>query len=89
MGVLPYVDPNYFHNNDNQSKIYKLNKKSDVYSIGVLMWQISSGHQPFRQYYRADELSIAIKMGEREKVVDGTPNKYSDLYKVSGILISS
>jgi serine/threonine protein kinase len=26
---------------------YSLNKKSDVYSVGVLLWEISSGHPPF------------------------------------------
>ena len=44
-GVVPYVDPKSFNNqfNGDKSEYYKLNKKSDVYSIGVLMWQISSG----------------------------------------------
>ena len=40
-GVIPYVDPKCFNNGNNQSKNHKLNKKSDIYSIGVLMWQIS------------------------------------------------
>jgi len=34
-GVIPYIDPKSFNN-----KKYKLDKKSDVYSIGILMWQI-------------------------------------------------
>ncbi|CAI2195649.1 13916_t:CDS:2, partial [Funneliformis geosporum] len=49
-GVIPYTDPkafNHQHTINNPRKNYKLNKKSDVYSIGVLMWQISSGCQPF------------------------------------------
>ena len=46
-GIIPYVDPKCLDNGKNQSKNYKLNKKSDVYSIGVLMWQISSGRKPF------------------------------------------
>ncbi|CAB4444284.1 unnamed protein product [Rhizophagus irregularis] len=77
MGVLPYMDPNCFGD-----KSYKLNKKSDVYSIGVLMWQISSGCQPFRQLSPDSKaaLIIKIKEGKREKIVDGTPNGYSDLY---------
>ena len=33
-GILPYIDPKSF---DNQQ--YRLNEKSDMYSIGVLMWQ--------------------------------------------------
>ena len=45
-GVIPYMDPKSFNNNEN----YKLNKKSDVYSVGVLMWQISSGCEPFKGF---------------------------------------
>ncbi len=41
-GMIPYMDPKSF-----MDKHYKLNKKSDIYSIGILMWQISSGQQPF------------------------------------------
>ena len=61
---------------------YRLDEKSDVYSVGVLMWQISSGHRPF---YADDVkydigLALDIQGGEREKIIDGTPIKYSDLY---------
>src|SRR5688572_10769523 len=43
IGIVPYVDPKGL----SESRSYRLNKKSDIYSIGVLMWQISSGKQPF------------------------------------------
>jgi serine/threonine protein kinase len=42
-GVIPYIDPKIL--NDRQ---YKSNEKSDIYSIGILMWQISSGCKPFK-----------------------------------------
>ncbi|PKC66373.1 kinase-like protein [Rhizophagus irregularis] len=84
-GVIPYVDPKSFnnqYNNYNKSKNYKLNKKSDVYSVGVLMWQISSGRRPF---YADDEkydigLALAIQKGERENIIDGTPVEYGRIY---------
>ncbi|GES98825.1 kinase-like domain-containing protein [Rhizophagus clarus] len=83
-GVIPYVDPKSFnnqYNNCNKSKNYRLNK-SDVYSVGVLMWQISSGRRPF--YADGVEydigLALAIQGGEREKIIDGTPIGYSGLY---------
>ncbi|RIA93656.1 kinase-like domain-containing protein, partial [Glomus cerebriforme] len=41
-GVIPYIDPKRFND-----KTYRLNKKSDVYSVGILMWEISSGRRPF------------------------------------------
>ena len=78
-GVIPYIDPKCFDNNDNKSQNYKLNKKSDVYSVGVLMWQISSGRKPFCA--EGDVRStLAILKGKREKVIDGTPAEYSKLY---------
>jgi serine/threonine protein kinase len=82
-GVIPYVDPISFNNqNNNQCKKYKLNKKSDVYSVGVIMWQISSGYRPF--YPESEKydigLALAIQGGKREKVIDGTPIEYSKLY---------
>ncbi len=75
-GVLPYIDPKVLHNRNEN----KLNKKSDVYSIGVLMWQISSGNQPFADCDSA-LLTFAIKDGKREEIINGTPTKYSNLYQ--------
>ena len=83
LGILPYVDPkcfNYICNN----QPYEINAKSDIYSIGVLFWQLSSGHRPFCAenddiQYDAS-LAIAIENGKREDVIQGTPVEYSNLY---------
>src|ERR1044071_8747721 len=81
-GIIPYIDPKSLYNNENRNQNYKLNKKSDVYSIGVLMWQISSGYEPFKNkgYDYDIRLVIAIHDGLREEVINGTPVKYSNLY---------
>ena len=76
LGIIPYVDPKRL---SNQQK-YKLNKKSDVYSVGVLMWQISSGHQPYYGYDYDVSLALSIVSGKREEIIDGTPLEYSKLY---------
>ena len=80
-GLTPYLDPKSLSNNENQCQNYKLNKKSDVYSIGVLMWQISSGYEPFKGKgdYNVG-LIMAIHNGLREETVKGTPDEYSNLY---------
>ncbi|UZO14889.1 uncharacterized protein OCT59_006332 [Rhizophagus irregularis] len=77
-GVVPYIDPKSL---DDQK--YKLNEKSDIYGIGVLMWQISSGRQPFKDkgFDYDVQLSIAIINGLREEIIDKTPVEYSNLYK--------
>ncbi|GBB88365.1 hypothetical protein RclHR1_14930004 [Rhizophagus clarus] len=74
-GVIPFVDPKKLNDQG-----YKLNKKSDVYSIGVLMWQISIGRQPFSNDNYDVSLSLSIVNGKREEIIDETPTIYSDLY---------
>ncbi|RIA91909.1 kinase-like domain-containing protein, partial [Glomus cerebriforme] len=77
LGVIPYVDPKIFNNPS-----YKLNKKSDVYSVGVLIWQISSGYQPFfTESANYACLMLSILNGKREQIIDETPIGYSKLYK--------
>ncbi|EXX66379.1 uncharacterized protein OCT59_024435 [Rhizophagus irregularis] len=76
-GVVPYIDPKKFSN-----KSYSLNKKSDVYSIGVLLWEISSGKPPFylEEESYDDCLSVQIMQGHRETTVPDTPIEYVKLY---------
>ena len=60
-----------------------MNPKSDIYSIGVLFWQLSSGCRPF---YHDDDvpydasLTMEIMEGKRENAVEGTPAEYINLY---------
>jgi hypothetical protein len=84
--IIPYIDPKIFNNqiNDiNENQKYKLNEKSDVYSIGVLMWQISSEYQPFLAEGLNYDVNLALDIlnGKREKFVRGTHIEYSNLYK--------
>ena len=84
-GIIPYIDPKQFsrrRNNDNSTQIYILNEKSDVYSIGVLLWEISSGKPPFYiqgEQYSID-LAIEISQGLREKPIPDTPEGYLKIY---------
>ncbi|CAI2193950.1 12917_t:CDS:2, partial [Funneliformis geosporum] len=73
-GVLFYIDPNKLKN-----KQYKLNLKSDVYSIGVLLWEITSGRPPFDDPHNIDLLT-EIHEGRREKIIPDTPEAYVQIY---------
>ena len=87
-GILPYVDPKCLNNICNVKDgnwPYIMNTKSDIYSIGVLFWQLSSGHRPFCSENDNDAqydagLAIAIENGKREEIITGTPVEYSNLY---------
>ncbi|GBC07027.1 hypothetical protein RclHR1_00720036 [Rhizophagus clarus] len=74
-GVIPYIDPQALKNND-----YKLDKKSDVYSVGVLLWEISSGRPPFEKSINKASMMLSIVSGNREKPVTNTPLEYQSLY---------
>ncbi|CAB4379571.1 unnamed protein product [Rhizophagus irregularis] len=75
LGMVPYIDPRILLFNN-----LKLNEKSDVYSIGVLLWEISSGNPPFHEESNKSSLIYEILYGRREKIIPNTPNDYSNLY---------
>ncbi|CAG8641882.1 3869_t:CDS:2, partial [Funneliformis mosseae] len=78
-GRIPHVDP---------KKLLDLNfqyeKASDIYSYGVLMWEISSGVPPFKDLIsRSDQQLLCIKIinGYRENIIEDTPDDYKELYE--------
>ena len=82
-GVIPYVDPKSFsrqRNNNNQSQVYLLSEKSDVYSVGVLLWEISSGKLPFCNEPYDFGLVMEILQGIRETPIPNTPEDYIKIY---------
>ncbi|GBC32574.2 kinase-like domain-containing protein [Rhizophagus irregularis DAOM 181602=DAOM 197198] len=74
-GMIEYTEPQCF-----KSLKYKKNKKSDIYSLGVLLWEISSGRPPFSDCERS-LLRDHIKDGNREEPTEDTPLKYQQLYQ--------
>ncbi|CAG8557679.1 13471_t:CDS:2, partial [Dentiscutata heterogama] len=82
-GVVPYLDPECFTLKENEDGKFRKrkNKKSDVYSIGVLLWEISSGRAPFDDIDDQATLPFKIIEGLREKPVDGVHNRYISIYE--------
>src|ERR1051325_3467220 len=70
-GNLPYLAPEVIVGKENTFA-------SDIYSIGMLMWEISSGQPPFFNKHSYD-LVIKIINGMRPKIVPGTPLEYKEL----------
>src|SRR5947208_16573185 len=54
----------------------KNTKESDVYSIGMLMWEIFSGHPPFDD--RAHDYHLILQIGEglRPPILPSIPDDY-------------
>src|SRR3954464_8880072 len=71
-GNLPYIAPEVIN-----GKEYTY--RSDIYSIAMLMWEISSGQPPFVNYDHDYDLAMNIINGIRPKIVPGTPLKYKSL----------
>ncbi|PKC66514.1 HCP-like protein [Rhizophagus irregularis] len=82
---LPYLDPKILNNVYTmkcESQLCKMNFKSDIYSIGVLFWLLSSGRRPFYDKGTQCDISLAMDIvnGKREEIIKGTPVEYSDIY---------
>jgi serine/threonine protein kinase len=81
-GIIPYVDPKSFNRGSDPAQIYSLNEKSDIYSVGVLLWEISSGRPPF--YVEDNQydigLALSILQGLRETPAPNTPEDYIKVY---------
>jgi len=73
-GILPYIAPEVLCGNP-----YIV--KSDIYSFGIIMWEIFSGKAiPFNQESRT-QFQIQVCSGSRPPIMEGTPQCYVDLMK--------
>ncbi|CAB5383795.1 unnamed protein product [Rhizophagus irregularis] len=75
-----YVEPQYLHNSS-----YKRDMESDIYSLGVLLWEISSGRPPFseciQKVFGLTQVKNKLLNGEKEEPVANTPSEYLQLYQ--------
>ena len=75
LGMMTYIEPKCIKDSN-----YPRNKESDIYGLGVLLWEITSGKPPFLDQC---DISLAFKIidGVREKPINHTPQAYVDLYE--------
>ncbi|POG81401.1 kinase-like domain-containing protein [Rhizophagus irregularis DAOM 181602=DAOM 197198] len=75
-GVLPYVAPEVV------LKVGKYTQASDIYSLGMLMYFIATGKQPFYNRAHDQYLAISICGGVRPEISEPeAPKCYIDLMK--------
>ncbi|KAF9963799.1 hypothetical protein BGZ65_011255, partial [Modicella reniformis] len=75
-GVVPYVAPERMQNPN-----ITYNTKCDIYSLGVILWELSSCVIPFEAQLQDVMLAVNIIAGVREKTVPGTAVEYEMLYR--------
>lgn len=71
-GVLPYVASEVLIGEP-------YTPAADIYSFGMIMWELTSGRQPFDNVPYDTKLCINIVRGTRPKTVEGTPESYAKL----------
>ena len=81
IGIIPYVDPKILRGK-RKDVDHSLSEKSDVYSMGVLLWELSSGRPPFNTDGKPYDIGLAMEIlqGRRETPIPNTPNDYVQLY---------
>ncbi|RHZ88307.1 hypothetical protein Glove_23g168 [Diversispora epigaea] len=74
---IEYIDPQYLEIFNTIDR----NKSSDIFSLGIILWEISSGTPPFEMESLSNrDLLNNIVKGKREMVIPGTPPKYKEIY---------
>jgi serine/threonine protein kinase len=83
-GMIPFVAPELLlaadKKNNKPIKPIPYNKSSDIYSLGMLLWEISSGYPPFKDN-ETKFLANNIINGMRENRMLNMPNDYYNLYE--------
>ncbi|RHZ57826.1 hypothetical protein Glove_383g10 [Diversispora epigaea] len=74
-GVLPFIAPEVLNK-------YQYSQASDIYSVGIIMWIISTGKIPFANRAYNAELSVDILNGLRPKISDNIPQCYAELMEL-------
>ncbi|PKC05986.1 kinase-like protein [Rhizophagus irregularis] len=73
-GVTPYIAPEIF-------KGGAFSKESDVYSIGMIMWELTTGCKPFAHIDHDVDLIYKIIDGKQPEITKDTPECFANLMK--------
>ena len=71
-GVIPFIAPEIFNGS-------VPTKESDIYSLGIIMWMLSTDLRPYHDRPHDSQLIREIISGSRPKPIYGTPSIFSKL----------
>jgi serine/threonine protein kinase len=71
-GIIPYMAPEIFQGQ-------KYTAASDIYSFGMIMWELMTGRRPFWDKSHDTDLIIEIVDGLRPPIVTNAPEGYIEL----------
>ena len=71
-GVIPYIAPEVFIGS-------KFSKEADIYSFGMIMWELITGRIPFWDQNNDIELIVKICKNFRPPIIKNTPKGYTEL----------
>src|SRR6185369_11809124 len=74
-GAAPYKDPQSFTDQE-----YRFKKESDIFSLGVVLWEISSQKEPCEGCTYSYQVACRRRDGYRDPRAPGTPEAYFELY---------
>ncbi|RHZ61697.1 hypothetical protein Glove_346g101 [Diversispora epigaea] len=70
--IIPYMAPELF-------KGQPYSYASDIYSFGMIMWELTSGHRPFHDQEHDPKLILDILDGKRPEITEDTPECWAIL----------
>ena len=73
-GVMPFVAPEVLKGNP-------YTQAADIYSFGMIMWELTTGCKPFANVEHDINLIFEILDGERPEITEDTPECYANLMK--------
>ncbi|GBB98690.1 hypothetical protein RclHR1_00330017 [Rhizophagus clarus] len=73
-GVIPYIAPEIF-------KGSSFSKETDIYCMGMIMWELTTGCKPFANVEHDINLVYKVLDGERPEITEDTPECYANLMK--------
>ncbi len=73
-GVIPYIAPEILNSGD-------FSKESDIYSMGMIIWELTTGCKPFTNIEHDANFIYKIIDGKRPEITKDTPEDFANLMR--------